>query len=676
MRYAETGCVLEIDLSLMNIEKIETDPKDTELFIGGLGTNAKILWEKVSSDADPFSAENVLVFGTGLLCGTPAIGANRTVLSSISPLTGLMAFSMMGGYWAPELKYAGYDKVVIRGKSPNWVYLWINDGKVEIRDASHLNGKGAIETQSSIKRELNEPRAQVAAIGEAGENRVFFSTVEHDRSSASRGGLGAVMGDKRLKAVAVRGTRDLSIAKPAEFLELRQQMWQYVKFRDKNPVPETPPINSRLGIPDEIKCHDEEWHANFIAWGNARVRFPNYWNEQVQCSWTQSVDKMLVRYVGCFNCPLECGGTFRPPEQSAYMMKCFNKMNWATAAFSDLEFNLRIAQRAAEFGVDSYSAPQVIAFAIELYQNTILTDEDCPGMPPDSEGRFYYFLDKIVRREGIGDVLANGVYRAARHIGKGAEAYDHNTIKKQEQAPIKLGMLNPIYFLMLATGEKVNITQIQGQFPQHPFSTREVREEFVRDWFQVPDEKFKQWYVDWESRGKNSNPYYPTPQMASEIVDWQEMMHYIDDATGVCAGLSAFNQKPAYHLYNYPQFISAGTGMDMDTDKLKKAAKRIRTLVRAINNRRGLSRADDKPPVDQWKHRFPEYEEQVLNTYYNFRGFNHHGIPTKETLTDLGLDYVAEDFVRRGILSDDPDEPSTQTSLGKDKSSDNGDFER
>src|SRR5450759_1203076 len=202
MRYAETGYNLEIDLSRGNVERVETDPRLTELHLGGLGTSTKILWDRVAPETDPFSPDNLLIFGTGLLCGTPAPGANRTIVSTYSPQTLLMAYSMMGGFWAPELKYAGYDKVIIRGKSPKLVYLWINNDKVEIRDASHLQGKGAGETAELIRQELKEPKAQVAAIGLAGENRVYFASIEQGRSSASRQGIGAVMGDKGLKAIA------------------------------------------------------------------------------------------------------------------------------------------------------------------------------------------------------------------------------------------------------------------------------------------------------------------------------------------------------------------------------------------------------------------------------------------------------------------------------------------
>jgi len=665
MRYAETGYNIEVDLSRGSIDRVESDPRDTELYLGGLGTNAKILWDRVPPEVEPFSSENLLIFGAGLLCGTPATGCNRTIVSTISPQTKLMAFSMMGGFWAPELKYAGYDKVILRGRSPDLVYLWINDDKVEIRDASHLQGMGATETADQIRQELNEPKAQVAAIGLAGENRVYFASIEQGRSSASRLGIGAVMGDKRVKAIAVRGTGDINVAQPAEYLELCREVLEYIKFRNENPIPGVMAILQGLGSPQEMAIHDEKWHTENFMWGNSRLRRKGFWTDEVKAAWTQTMDNMRTRLISCYNCPMKCGATISPPGKPTYMMKCFSKLTYTMAAMSDLDFGLKIAQHATEYGVDGFSTPQVMAFALELYENGILTDDDMPGLPSDNEGRFYWLLDKIVRREGIGDILANGTYWAAKEIGNGAEEYAHNNIKKHEQLPLKLSMLNPIYFLMYSTGEKINITQIEGQFPQAPYPKREHREEFVKDWFQVPDEKFKQYFVDWELRGENSIPYYPTVQMCCDIVDWQEKMHYIDDALGMCAGLSSFPLKPPYHIHNYPKFISAGAGIAMDEDTLSQAAKRYRTLVRAINISRGMRRKDEKPPQNHWKKRFPELEKELLDTYYKFKGWNSDGIPTSESLQELGLDYVAEEFIRRGILKDGEDGPAEETALAE-----------
>ena len=421
-----------------------------------------------------------------------------------------------------------------------------------------------------------------------------------------------------------------------------------------------PPILAGLGSPQEMAIHDEEWHTTAFSWGNARYRRKDFWTEEVEKEWTKVQEGAVERLISCYNCPMKCGAVISYPSQelSKYMMKCYSKLTYVMGAMADdLEFGFRIAGLAQAYGVDGFSAPQVMAFAVELYENGILTDEDMPDFPADNEGRFFYLLEKIVRREGIGDVLANGVYWAARQIGKGAEEYDHNTIKKHEQIPIKLGMLNPIFFLLLATGEKINITQIEGQLPQAPFPNPEDRKEFVKDWIQAPSDRIKEFFLKWEPRGEYSFPFYPDFQTACELVEWQETMHYIDDALGLCAGLSSFPIKPPYHINNLPQIISAATGLDIDRDELwNKIIKRNRNLIRAANVRRGLRRKDDKPPQDHWRKRFPEHEAKLLDEYYKFKGWNKEGIPTKETLEGLGIGYVGEDLEKRGIYNEQSEE--------------------
>ena len=653
MRYAETGYNLEIDLATGNIERVETDPKMTELYLGGLGTSVKIHWDRVPPETKPFDPENLLIFSTGLLNGTPAFSANRTVVTFISPQSELLAYPMMGGFWSAELKYAGYDKVIFRNKSPKLVYIWIKDDKVEIRDASHLQGKGALETQDLIRDELNEPHAQVAAIGLAGENRVFVASIEQSRSSASRLGGGAVMGDKKIKAVAVRGTGDVHLARGEEFMEHMKEVMEYINFRNENPIPDVMTILSGIGSPQEMKHTDEKWHTESFAWGNARERRKGFWTDEIDKSWTNSQNTAIKRLISCYNCPQHCGALIDFPNLPRYMMKCFSKLTYGLAAYVDnLDFGFKIVQRASEDGVDGFSTPQILAFAVELKEAGILTDKDFEGCPSDKEGRFFWLLDRLVRREGIGDLLADGTYWAAKRIGKGAEEYAHNNIKKHEQLPIKLGMLDPLYFLMYSTNEKISITQIEGNWPQAAFPENEQRERFVKDWPQIPDERFKQYLLDWEIRGEKSIPYYPTPQMSSEIVDWMEMLHNIDDALGLCAGMASFCLKPPYHINNYPKLISAATGMDIDKEELQRKVNRSRNLHRAFNNRRGMTRADEKPPEDHWRHRYPELEEELLTTYYKYKGWNYDGIPTKERLLELDLGYVAEDLEERGILKD------------------------
>ncbi len=651
MRYAEAGYYLEVDLATGNIERVETDPKLLETHLGGLGTSVKLHWDRVGPEVKPFDDENMLVFSTGLLNGTPAFSTNRTVITFVSPQSELLAYPMMGGFFSAEMKYAGYDKFILKNKSPKWVYLWVNNDKVELRDASHLVGRGALETQDLIRKELNEPNAQVAAIGIAGENRVYTASIEQSRSSASRLGGGAVMGDKRIKAVAVRGTKDVYLARGAEFMELMQGVTDYVNYRNENPIKGVMTILSGIGSPQEFKHTDEKWHTENFMWGNARSRRRDFWSEEHANEWTSTQLAATKRFISCFNCPQQCGALVQHKDTPPYMAKCFGKLTYSMGAMIDqLSFDFEILQKATEYGVDSFSTPQILAFGVELRRAGIIPESEFAGCPSDPAGEFHWLLDRVVRREGIGDVLADGTWWAAQKIGNGAEAFAHNTIKKHEQLPLKLGMLDPLYFLMYSTNEKISITQIEGNWPQAAFPTRESREEFVKDWPQLPDPAWKQILLEWEQRGEKGIPFFPTPEMCSMIVDWMEMLHNIDDAIGLCAGMGSFCLKPPYHIHNYPKLISAATGLDLDEDGLKKIVNRSRNLHRAYNNRRGMRRKDEKPPENHWKNRFPELEQKLLDTYYAFKGWNMDGVPTRERLLELDLGYVADDLEKRGIL--------------------------
>ena len=280
----------------------------------------------------------------------------------------------------------------------------------------------------------------------------------------------------------------------------------------------------------------------------------------------------------------------------------------------ELDFTYEILGVAQEYGVDSYSTPQVMAFALELHEAGILKDKDFPGMPSDIRGKFFYLLEKIVNREGIGDILANGVSQAAIQIGNGAGEYDHNTTKKFEQLPIKLGKLNPPYFLMIATGEKMAITQIEGSFPQDPLPTIEERKKFIEKWEAVPNETFKNIFMNWEKRNEISN------EDSCLITDWNEAMHYLDDSTGLCGFVSSFRGQfgggVAYHMNNLPEILTLTTGLEFDKDKLWKTFQRIRNLVRAVNVKRGLRRKDERPPEDHWAVRDEAFEQKLLDDYY------------------------------------------------------------
>jgi aldehyde:ferredoxin oxidoreductase len=635
MRYAETGYNLEIDLSRGSIDKVETDPRETALHLGGNGIAAKLLFDRVPPGTDPFSPDNLLILGNGLLNGTPVPGANRLVVNTIAPVNGLLGHSLMGGMFGPELKMAGWDRIVLRGKAPDLVYIAIHNDKVEIRDAGHLRDKGMYDTARLIKEELKDNRAWVATIGPAGERRAYLASIDCGNSSAART-AGPVMGDKRVKAIAVRGTKDVNLAHPAELWEMCSRLR---KELDANP-----------NIGDWMATdEDDSFHHNNFSWGNARIRRKTFWSASLEERWRNLKYDHMSRQTGCWNCPKACHNVIKWPNRRRFSYKCYGKDTYHMSSFQELDFTYEILPISQDLGLDSYSTPQTIAFALELLEAGILTEKDFPGMPSNIRERFYYLIQKMAFREGIGDILADGVSRAAARIGKGAEKFDHNTVKKFEQLPIKLGKLNPAYFLMIATGEDMAITQIEGSFPQDPITDPELKEEFIRKWVAVPDKKFADWFRKWEKRDQ-----LPDDAMVA-IVDWNECMHYLDDSLGFCGFVSSFRGQfggtTGYHVWNMPQLITHASGMDFDKDRLWECFQRNRNLVRALNVRLGLRRSMERPPEDHWAVRNEEYEQQLLSKYYDFKGWTFDGIPTKETLEKLSLGYVAEDLIKRGILT-------------------------
>lgn len=661
MRYAETGFSLEIDLTRGNIEKATTDPASAGFYLGGQGAAAKILWDRVSPQVAPCSPENLLIFSTGLLDATPVPGANRTSVSGISPQTNQYVNSGLGGFFGPELKHAGYDNIVIRGKAEGLVYLWIHNDKVEIRDASHLQGKSPQETAAILRRELKEDNVQIAAIGLAGENGVYQASIEHANSSASRG-VGVIMGDKRLKAVAVRGTKDINVARSAELFDICNSMYREIY--------DNPWCGDLFLDEDADSCY-----VNKLAWSDARGEVKGFWTRELEEEWQVSVESEHVSYqwenysqeleevretvvdkserlrgTGCYNCSKACHQAVSLPGQRIYFLKNYGKLAYAMAAYADLELNYDILAALQNYGLDESAMTQIVAFAVELYEAGILTDKELPDFPHDGVGRFSCLLEKIVRREGIGDALANGIYQAARQIGNGAEAYDR-TAKKIEQLPLTPDTVNYPYFLMYATGGKMDITQIEGSFPQQPISDKNEREAFVRNWDAAP-ERFKKWFLQWEPGQQLSI------EAAVNIADWNEAMHYADEALGLCPLLSSFRGqfggRAPYHLHNIPALVSLATGIDLDTDGVGEVTERNRNLIRAINVRRGLRRADEQPPQGLWRAEEPGIGQKLLDAYYEFRGWTPDGIPAKETLVRLGLGFVNDDFAARGIYEVTP----------------------
>ncbi len=647
MSYGWTENNIEIDLAERKIDIKEDDHNLNKTFLGGRGIGSKTLWDRVPPETDPFSSDNLLIFGTGVLTGTPAPSANRTILTTKSPQQNFQTFSSMGGYWGPELKHAGYNTIVISGKSPTPVYLWINDDRIEIHDATHLWGKDVRETQKIIREELKTNRVQILCIGQAGENKVLVSSIEHSTgTSFSRAGVGAIMGDKKLKAIAVHGTKDLNIAKPPQFIEVCENI---------------------LRKSAKLRAFVDDWSHTRIT---GLVGTAAYGNLGETLSWPNVGDiheeflkKFSTRRPSCYNCQLSCRSTIRLSDGGYAFLKCQSWFTFLLACkIQDFAFNAKCYHLCERYGLDSISTANIVAFAIDLYLKGILTEKDTEGMHLEygNANLAFSLLGKIAKREGIGDILANGVYEAARLIGRGAEEHAYHN-KKLEVPPWNVWI--PYLAFITAISEKGDPTRIEGAIPQHYFHKPiEERKELIEGGFWPYPEEFKKYF--WDDLDWTGSDYERNVKMIS--YDWDKGT--LADCTGLCIFWTGFWPYLPIQVADQVNLIKHATGMDIDENEVMKIAKRTAMLLRAYNVILGLRRKDDtihekwfKEPRDEERYfrgssNPPEKAldhgmfNKWVDEYYKIRGLNSEGIPLEEELDNLDLNYVSQELKRRGLL--------------------------
>jgi aldehyde:ferredoxin oxidoreductase len=420
MQYGYNGKVLFIDLSSGSVKEESPSDKTYRDFIGGVGLGARILYERMKPKVDPLGPDNMLGFVVGPLTGNGIHGARFQTVAK-SPLTGGWGDANSGGSFAPELKATGYDGIFFSGISPKPVYLYINDGKAEIRDAHHVWGKDTVATEEIIREELGDSRVKIACVGPAGEFKSLLACIRHEGSAAGRSGIGAVMGSKRLKALVVRGTNKVPVAEPERLAALRKE---YLK---------------------SVKETDHPWVHDFKKWGTCGVTsgaiedgdspiknwaiygpevFPTY--EQLS---GDAVIKYVVKKHACLGCPMGCKGWVKVNAYGGY---AGSKLEYETVTMMGsncLVDNIEAVGKANDIcnrlGLDTIGTGSVIAFAMECYEHGIITKEDSDGIELTwgNTDALIRVTDKIGRREGFGAVLADGAKQAAERIGKGAEKY-------------------------------------------------------------------------------------------------------------------------------------------------------------------------------------------------------------------------------------------------------------
>ncbi|MFC1956998.1 aldehyde ferredoxin oxidoreductase family protein [Chloroflexota bacterium] len=414
------GKVLFVDLTSGSIKEESLPDSMYHNFIGGVGLGARILYERMKPKADPLGPDNMLGFLVGPLTGTGIHGARFQIVTK-SPVTGGWGDANSGGSFAPELKAAGYDGVFFSGVSPRPVYLFLNDAKAELKNASHLWGKNTDETEDSIRDELSERRVKVACIGPAGEAESLLACVRHEGSAAGRSGVGAVMGAKRLKAFVVRGSQKVPLADPKRFALLRKEYLKSVKETDHAWVDTWKNWGTCGTTSDSIEAGDSPI-KNWRLYGDET--FPTYKNLD-----GDEVIKYVVKPHSCLGCPMGCKGWVKVDAYGGYTG---SKLEYETVTMigsncmvDDVEAVGKANDMCNRLGLDTIGNGAAIAFAMECYENGIITKEDTDGIEltwgnPEA---IIAMTEKIGRREGLGDVLADGSMRAAQRLGQGAEKY-------------------------------------------------------------------------------------------------------------------------------------------------------------------------------------------------------------------------------------------------------------
>ncbi len=619
------GKFLRVDLS---DESIRTEPLPVEWlpqFIGGDGLAARLLFEEVPPRSDPLGPDNRLIIATGPITGTLWPMSGRTVFVAKSPLTGIWGESHVGGFLGPELKFAGYDMLVLQGQAERPVYVWVHDSDVDIIDAHDLTGMKTDEVTAEIKRRHYDPAVQVAAIGPSGEKKVrFASVIVNNARAAGRTGMGAVMGAKNVKAIAVRGHGAVTVARHEEFVRLAEDAHMRVRNNPqaremgrwgtwlltavKQQIGELPTYNHRTGV--------------FHGWERLSA-------EHIRPRYTVS-DR------ACFGCSLGCkkvnyvregphaGLLEEGPEYEGLM--AFGSL----IGIDDYPTTLCANHICNKYGLDIISAGATVAFAFELFEHGIIDEAVTGGLRLEWGDRdaALRLLEMIAGREGFGNTLAEGTREAARRIGHGADKYAIHV--KGLEVSGQDGRTHRSIALSHATGAR---------------GADHLRSLVVVDQLGYEEVAARRWGAD--KIPEILDPY--TEQHKAVAVVETENAYCIRDTLIAC--WYSVSWPPIFWMEDFAKVLPLATGIDElgSVERLTEIAERQVTLKRLFNAREGITRADDRLPSRFTDEPMPEGPgkgqtvdlEPMLDDYYRLRGWDvKTGLPTDDTVRRLSLEWT------------------------------------
>jgi len=611
--FGYAGRVLYVDLTTGKTRTEKLSQETAKKYVGGIGLGMYFWLSNSKAKVAPFRPENPLVLAIGPLAGTMfPTGGNGHAFISKSPATGGVAEAVSHGTFGTELKRAGYDAVILTGKSKKPVYLWIDDDNIQLRDAAHLWGKSPPEVEDILRDEIGDYYIRAAAIGLAGEKLSKIANIINDKTrAAGRTGLGAVMGSKNLKAIAVRGTNDVAVAKPNEFLELVQDFHE----RMKGPAAQkhrTLGTIQNITINNSLTCLPTN-NFNASHFLNIGKISPEVINEH-----------FITRIIACNSCAMRCEheavikeGTFK----STMARLEFDNL-WAlgpNCGVDSINYIVKAAERCNYYGLDATSTGVVISFLMDCHEKGLLNHEDLDGIDPHfgNEKAVFNLVDKIGKREGIGEKLADGVKIAAEKIGKNsAELAMH--IKGLELSGYDLRCLKTTALASAVAFRGAD----HGRSGVYALDIKGTVDRLKAE----------------EGRGK--------------IVKDHEDIYNVIDSLIVCKNAKGtFNEEFA----DLAKVYSIATGFEVTPAEMHQAGERIQTLAKLINLREGFDRKDDalpwkiinQPVPDDGPAKGAVVTQQeldlMLDDYYQARGWDNKGIPTKAKLKELGLEEYAKE---------------------------------
>jgi aldehyde:ferredoxin oxidoreductase len=616
--------ILRVDLTTGQITVDSHNDIYMRRYMGGWNIIADVLLNEVPAKADPLGPENKLIFAPGVLAGLPVSGLSRNAVGAKSPLTGGFGAGEVGEFWGADLKRAGFDGIIVEGISPRPVYLWIKDDQVELRDASHLWGLTTKETQTQIQEELGDRRIHCAMIGPGGEQMVRYACIMNGlKDAAGRTGLGAVMGSKRLKAVAVRATKPLEAADPETIRSMAREMARAVNAGEKAAGMHKYGTGTALD--------------GMVLTGNLPIR--NFRDGEFDGAKGIGADVFLEQIGtgmdGCYGCAVRCKKVVDAetpykldPDYGGPEYESVGSLG-SCCGVDDIVAISKATELCNAYSLDTIAAGVTIAFAMECFENGLLTTEDTGGLDLSfgNGAAVIEMVERIARREGLGDLLAEGSLRAARRIGHGSEAYAMQ-VKGQEYP-----MHEPRFKRSLAIAYAVSPTGADHCHALHDSGLG------------TPDENGMMSNASLRSMGILE----PIP-IESLGVDKVRATLYntINQVTNNCLPVCNFVPWTAEER---AALVRAATGWDVSSYELYKVGERALTLARVFNAREGLGSADDKLAMRSYGPTTggalaeggidPEELHEAVQTYYGMMGWDPEtGVPHPSTLDELGVSWA------------------------------------